>query len=377
MSYPSYPYGYWYPNNFAEPVLWTPLPFVYVLIVSGPALLFMVYLSYLTGRLRELLSLRLVVGLAMFLVILIGPLADSRAPDNTWKAVVGPRLLPSDANPGFSLMAIQGIFFWVLGAAVSILFTLLYFSYPMYLKYRQTKNPIYKIFSLGVSNEGRYRALEKVLKFLAFVGILIMLSWLAYPATLFMQTYNFIWQNTMSLPIMFVIEKFVADTAVVILIALLVRYLLPKLEVELKPILAIVAIASAATIVVLLIQMGIWLVRFVGSPYYPAFTHLYGFLGVVLALYFIALVTSIASFRVISLSVIAALAGLLAYFLNKWTFMIKAQEVAMTGLGVMEVALPLKVYLEIISVFALGIFLTMLFISLFPIDFKPRRGERV
>ncbi|MFN3804668.1 MAG: NrfD/PsrC family molybdoenzyme membrane anchor subunit [Pyrobaculum sp.] len=376
MSYPTYPYGYWHPNNFAEPVLWTPLPFVYVLIVSGPALLFTVYLSYLTGRLRELLSLRLVVGLAMFLVILLGPLADSKAPDNTWRAVVGPRLLPSDATPGFSLMAIQGIFFWILGAAISILFTLLYFSYPMYVKYIQTKNPIYRIFSLGISSEGRYRALEKVLKFLAILGVLIMLSWLAYPATLFMQMSNFIWQNTMTLPLMFVIEKFVADTAVVILIALLVGYLLRRKE-ELKPLLAIVAIASAATIVTLFIQIGIWHLRFEGSPYYMAFTHLYGFLGVVIALYFITLVTSIASFRISSLSVIAALTGLLAYFLNKWTFMIKAQEVAITGLGVMEVALPLKVYLEIISVFALGLFLTMLFISLFPIDFEPKRGERV
>ncbi len=377
MSYPLFPQGYWYPNNFADPVLWTPLPFVYVLIISGPALLFTVYISYLTGKLRELLSLRLVVGLAMFLVILLGPLADSRAPDNTWRAFANLRLLPSDANPGISFMAIQGISFWALGAVVSILFTLLYFSYPMYVKYTQTKNPLYRLLSLGVSNEKSYHALEKVLKFLAFIGIFIMLSWLAYPATLFMQTSNFIWQNTMTLPLMFVIEKFVADMAVVILIALLVRSLLPKLEVEFKPILAIVAIASAAAIVTLVIQMGIWLVRFGGSPYYAAFTHLYGFLGVVLTLYFISLITSIASFRALSLAVVAAVTGLVAYFLNKWTFMIKAQEIAMTGLAAMEVALPLKVYMEIIGVFALGLFLTMLLISLFPIDFEPKREGRV
>ncbi|MFN4046624.1 MAG: hypothetical protein ACK4H7_04720, partial [Acidilobaceae archaeon] len=245
MSYPEYTSGYWYPNDFAEPIIWMPVVFAYSLMISGSALLFIAYLAYMLGVMRRLISLMLVIGLSMFLVILLGPLADLKAPDNAWKMMVGPRFLPSDANPGFSLIAFQGAIAWPLVALISIVFVLLYFSYPLHLKYAETGNPVYRILSLGVSDERRYEALEKPLKILAFIGSIALITWLVYPATLFMQTYNFVWRNSMTLPFIFFVEGILMDVAIIVLAIWILKVF--KLEFNsVKPFMAIIAIVSAA-----------------------------------------------------------------------------------------------------------------------------------
>lgn len=374
MSYPEYTSGYWYPNNFAEPVIWMPVVFAYSLIISGSALLFIAYLAYMLGIMRRVMSLMLVFGLSMFLVILLGPLADLRAPDNAWKLMIGPRVLPSEANPGFSLIAFQGAIAWPLVALISIVFTLLYFSYPLHLRYMETGNPVYRILSLGVSDERKYAALEKPLKVLAFIGSVLLITWLVYPATLFMQTSNFVWVNSMALPFIFFVEEILMDIAIIVLAIWILKVV--KLEFNsIKPFIAIIAIVSAAAIVSLLIQVGTWYFMFGGSPYYLAFTHLYGFISLALILYLIAFASSLLSARYISLSIVASIAGILGVVVSRWNFIVKAQEVSVTGLGVIEAHIPLIEYALIAGIFAIGVFLIIVLGSVFPVGFEFKRGE--
>ncbi|MDM7274894.1 MAG: hypothetical protein P3X22_002055 [Thermoprotei archaeon] len=374
MSYPEYTSGYWYPNNFAEPIIWMPVVFAYSLMISGSILLFIAYLAYILNIMRKLMSLMLIVGLSMFLVILIGPLADLRAPDNAWKMIVGPRILPSDANPGFSLIAFQGAIAWPLAALISIVFVLLYFSYPLHLRYVETGNPVYRILSLGVSDERKYAALEKPLKILAFIGSLALLTWLVYPATLFMQTFNFVWANSMALPFIFFAEEILMDIGIIVLGIWILKAFKPEFN-AVKPFIAIIAIVSAASIVSLLIQVGTWYFKFGGSPYYTAFTHLYSFISLALILYLIAFASSIISTRYISLSIIASLAGILGVMVSRWNFVVKAQEVSVTGLGVVEAHIPLIEYALIAGIFSIGIFLIIVLGSVFPVGFEFKRGE--
>lgn len=374
MSYPEYTSGYWYPNNFADPVVWMPVVFAYSLMISGSALLFIAYLAYLLGVMKRLISLMLVVGFSMFLVILLGPLADLRAPDNAWRMLLGPRIMPSDTNPGFSLIAFQGAIAWPLATLISIAFILLYFSYPMHLKYAETGNPLYKILSLGVSDERKYVALEKPLKILAFLGSITLITWLVYPTTLFMQTSNFVWVNSMALPFIFFSEEILMDVGIIVLAIWILKAFKPEFNIV-KPFTAIIAVVSVAAIISLLIQVGTWYFMFGGSPYYIAFTHLYSFISIALILYLIAFASSILSIRYISLSIIASLAGILGVIVSRWNFIVKAQEVSVTGLGVVEAHIPLIEYALIAGIFSIGLFVIIVLGSVFPVGFELKRGE--
>ncbi|MEM2203727.1 MAG: hypothetical protein QXI22_05155 [Sulfolobales archaeon] len=374
MSYPTYPSGYWYPNDFAEPVTWLPVVFAYSIMVSGAAMLFLAYIAYLLNRFKEVIPHMLVVGLSLFLVILLGPLADLRAPDNAWRMMVSPRILPTDANPGFSVMAFQGSITWPLVTLISIAFTLLYFSYPLYVRYRETGNPLYRILSLGISSEKSYAALEKPLKILALVGSIILVTWLVYPATLFMQTYNFVWINSMLLPIIFFTEYLLIDISIIVLLLWIIGAAKPWLN-AIRSLSTIIAIASASAIVALTLQTGIWFLKFGGSPYYSSFTHLYSLITIAVALYIIALVLSLLSNRYIPLSIIASIAGIAGVIINRWNFIVKAQEIPRTGLGVVEVPIPPIEYAMIIGLFSLGIFLIIVLSSIFPLSIGVKRGE--
>lgn len=372
MSFPDYIAGYWYPNDFAEPMIWMPIVFAYAITISGSAMLFLAYIAYLLGKLRGVISHMLVVGLSLFLVLLLGPLADLKAPDNAWRMMVSPRILPNDANPGFSLMAFQGAFAWPLAVLISILFTLLYFSYPLYLKYRETGNVIYRILSLGVSSEEKYSSLKKPLKILALVGSVVLVTWLVYPATLFMQTSNFVWKNSMLLPIIFFTEYLMMDISILVLLVWITKT--NKLEFEtLRSLITIIALASASAIIALLLQVVIWMFRFEGSPYYPAFTHLYSLICIAVLLYFIALLTSLLSTRYVSLSIVASLAGISGTMASGWNLIVRAQDVARTGLGILEPHIHFAEYAMIIGLLSLSVFLIVLLSSIFPMGFETKR----
>lgn len=379
MSYPEYTSGYWYPNDFAEPMIWMPVVFAYSILISGAAALFLTYMAYLLGRLKEIISIMLIVGFSLFLVILLGPLADLRAPDNAWRMIVSPRIWPSEAIPGFSLIAFQGSVTWPLAFLVSIAFALLYFSYPLYVRYKETGNPLYRILyrilSLGVSSEKRYAALEKPLKILALVGLVILVTWLVYPATLFMQTYNFVWGNSMLLPIILFVEYLLISISIVVLLIWIMKDARPGLN-TIRSLMTIITIASASAIVFLLLQVGIWFLRFGGSPYYISFTHLYSFISIALALYIITLVLSILSSRYAPLSIIASLAGIAGALISRWNFIVRAQEVSKTGLGIVETHISTTEYAIIAGLFGLGLFLIIVLSSVLPMGFEVRRrGE--
>lgn len=371
MSYPTYPSGYWYPNDFAEPVTWMPIVFAYSILVIGAEALFIAYIAYLFNKFREVIPHMLVVGLSLFLAILLGPLGDLRAPDNAWRLMASPRVLPTDAVPGFSVLAFQGAVVWPIVALISIVFTLLYFSYPLYLRYKETGNVLYRILSLGISSEKSYAALEKPLKIMALVASILLITWLVYPATLFMQTYNFVWRNSMLFPIIIFLEDFLAGKGRLVLLLWITR----TLRLYFDKIRSIIVIASASAATVLLLQTGIWFLRFEGSPYYSSFTHLYGLITIAVTLYLIVLVLSLLSTRHMSLLIITSILAIAGVIISRWNFVVKAQEVSSTGLGVIETSIPSIEYLMLIGYFSLGIFLIIVLSSIFPLNIWMKRKE--
>ena len=379
--------GYWYPNDFENPIIWGPMVAIYSIILPGSSMLFFVYMAYLLGKFREIFSSMLIVAFSLFSITLVGPLADLRAPDKAWRMLVAPRILPvEEAIPGFSMMAFQGALMWLLVTLITLIFVLLYFSYPAYQRYMEAKNStlktIYKILSLGVSSKEKYASFEKRLKILAVLGVIGSLTWLVYLPTLFMQTNNFIWTRTIMFPTLYFIEYLLRGAGVELLLALFVFWAVkgvkPEFEV-IKPLGTVIGVASAAAIFVIILQFAIWFFMFYGSPYYPAITHLHGLLSIALILYMVAFISAALSLtkKRISFIVIASLAGTLGVITNRWNFVVKAQEVSRTGLGVNEALIPAGVFFEMIGFYGLAIFLVIVLSSLFPVNFELKRREAV
>ncbi len=377
--------GYWYPNDFANPVIWGPMVAVYSIIAPGSSMLFFAYMSYLLGKFREIFSPMLIVAFSLFSVTLMGPLADLRAVDNAWRLLVAPRILPvEEAIPGFSLMAFQGFLMWLLLTLITVIFILLYFSYPAYLRYMEAKNSIsktiYKIMSLGLSSKEKYATLEKPLKILALLGVIVSITWLLYLPMLFMQTKNFVWTRSMMLPTLYFIEYVLRGAGIELLLSLFVFWAVkgvkPKLEI-IRPFATFIGVASAAAISAIVLQVVIWIFVFHGSPYYPAITHVYGLLSIALILYVVALISTVLflSKNWTSFVIIASLAGTLGVIANRWNFLVKAQEVSRTGLGINEALIPAEVFFEMVGFYGLAIFLVIVLSSLFPVGFELKRGE--
>ncbi|MBP1449534.1 MAG: hypothetical protein JZD41_05950 [Thermoproteus sp.] len=115
-AYPSYPYGYLYPNEFAEPVIWLPTIFAYALLIAGAGLLILALAAYLFNRMARHVPLLLVLGISLFAPVLLGPLADLRAPDRAYMMMMlSPRIFPTEGNPGVSIIALMGAPAWPLG----------------------------------------------------------------------------------------------------------------------------------------------------------------------------------------------------------------------------------------------------------------------
>jgi predicted membrane protein len=49
----TYPLGYLYPNEFAQPLVWSPALFTYAFIISGIELLILAFVAYLLGKLKK------------------------------------------------------------------------------------------------------------------------------------------------------------------------------------------------------------------------------------------------------------------------------------------------------------------------------------
>jgi predicted membrane protein len=368
----TYPFGYLYPNEFAEPLVWLPTLFTYSLLISGAGLLTMAFVAYLFGGLKRAIPLLLTLGLALFTVVLLGPLADLKAPDRAILLFSHAHITPTEAHPGVSLIALEGSVIWPLAWVLAVLFTLLYFSYPMHVKYMATRNPLYKVLSLGVSTPERYNALKPLLKVLAALALTPLAFWAVYPATLFViQTSLFIWRKWTLLPAIAFADTFVTATAAAILAAWIIgRNKLQQLEVP--SLIAIHGAASITVVALLLIQIGLWLNIFGGSPFYTALAPVVDWSYVAIGLYLLSFALSLIASKYLAVSLVIPFAGFAAAVFNKWNIMVKAQAGMRSGLTFLEPGIEHFAH-EIpvmVAIIAAGVFLAIVLTSIFPLEVK-------
>jgi Predicted membrane protein len=266
----------------------------------------------------------------------------------------------------------MGGIMWPLAWILAFLFTLLYFSYPMHMKYMATRNPLYKVLSLGVSTPERYRALKPLMKMLAAVALIPLAFWAIYPATLFvMQTSLFIWKNWTLLPAIYFADTFVTATAAAILAAWIVsRSKLQQLDVP--SLITIHGAGSIAVAVLLLIQVWIWSNKFGGSLFYAALDPVIDRTYVAIGLFLLTFALSLVASKYLALSLVIPFTGLVAAVVNKWNIIVRAQAGMRSGTAFLE---PGAEYLihelpVMMSIVAAGVFLAILITSIFPLEVR-------
>jgi len=366
-----YPYGYMYPNEYAEPIVWLPTLFAYSLLISGADLLILALLAFLFNKLRKAMPMLLTLGLAFFTVVLLGPLADLRNPDRATLLFSNAQIVPSEQHPGTSMIALMGGLMWPLGWVLALVFILLYFSYPVHLKYLATRNPLYKVLSLGVSTPERFRAIKPVMKVVAAIALVPLAFWSIYPATLFvMQTGLFAWRNWTLLPIMYFADVFVTATAVAILVAWISgRSRLQQLDVA--SLITIHGGGAVSVAAILVIQLWYWKNVFGTTDYYASLAPLIRWSYVAIGLFLLTFALSLVSMRYLSLSIIIPFTGFAATVVNKWNAIIRAQEIVRSGMTYLQPTYNLSPELMVmVGIISAGVFLAIVLTSIFPLEVK-------
>lgn len=367
-----YPYGYMYPNEYAEPLVWLPTLFAYSLLISGADLLILALLAFLFNKLKKAVPLLLTLGLAFFTVVLLGPLSDLRNPDRATLLFSRAQIVPSEEHPGTSLIALMGGLMWPLGWILSLLFILLYFSYPMHLKYLATRNLLYKLLSLGVSTPERFRAIKPILIVIAAVTLVPLAFWSIYPATLFvMQTALFAWRNWTLLPIMYFADVFVTATAAALL-AIWVSSRNKLQQLNASSLITIHGGGAISVAAILAVQLWYWKNIFGATAYYVTLAPLIKWSYVAIGLFLLTFALSLISMRYLSLSIILPFTGFTATIVNKWNVIIKAQEVVRSGTTYIPASLSYlsQELLVMVAIISAGVFLAIILSSIFPLEVK-------
>jgi predicted membrane protein len=363
-------FGYYFPNEFAEPLLWHPVLFAYSLLVSGADLLILVALAYLSRSLRKAIPLMTMLGIGFFAVVMAGPLADLRSPHRAPLIFTLPHIVSTAANPGISLIAFQSII-WLVALALSIIFALLTFSYYSYqasLMSAGFRKKFYQVFSFGITTAERYGAVEKVAKVVAVLMLPFLTLWGIYPASLFiMQTWNPVWRSWVLLPIAYFADTFVVATALFMLVYFCWRYKALERDVVI-PVLKIHAAGSLSLAALTGLQMAVW--WFWSSSIAEMVTPLIPIMYLVVALLLLSFFLSLIAMRYPAAILAVSLVAMAGTFTNKWNIIINAQLVSKTGLAFLEAELGGLWPLETAAPIALGVAVFIFLSMLFPLEVR-------
>jgi predicted membrane protein len=367
---PSILINYVYPNELAEPVLWLPVMFAYAFLISGADLLMLASIGFITGKIKRAIPLLTLLGMSFFSVILLGPLADLRQPQRAGLILTNLHIFPSDKYPGVSTISLYGGVLWITTFIVGLLFMLLYFSYPMYIKASRngTLRPLYNLLSFGIRSEDTYQKLSPLLKVIAGVLFIFATLWGLYPSILLTsQTWLFIWRNWPILPVIYFADTFVTSTAAAILVYFLWKF--DKMDKEyVNPLLKIHFTGCLAVAGLLILQVSIWGWWLGGSDFYSSFNIVIPLVIAVIFLMIISAIISTFSLRWSQLSILVSIVALIGVLINKWNIMINGQLVSRTGLGVLELTLPHGWFLNMISPISLAVVIFILITWLFPLE---------
>lgn len=360
-----------FPNELIEPILWHPVIFSYALVISGADLIILASLAYISRRMTKAIPLLLVLGVSFFSAALLGPLADLRQPSRAPLTFLLAHLVPTETLPGFSFIALYS-YLWLILIALSVIFLLFYQSYHLHLKSLAggRLSYLYRVLSLGVKDEERYRKLKPLLTLLAILTIMPAVFWGVYPSVLLVfQTWIFLWRNWVILPVIFFADTFVASTAVAVLVYYIIK--LARLDYDvLSPLLKVHSAGCVSVAGLLGVQLLLWNQWFEGSALNSAFNVVVPIIYYAIALLMLSFVLALVSLKAVKLSILVSIVALLGVILNKWNTLVHGQLISRTGLGVLSLQLPPDWLLTTLSPIAAAVFIFIVLSSIFPLEVK-------
>ena len=369
MSGYTYPYGYSYPNEFSEPLVWLPVMVAYSLLASGATLILIASIAYLTGWQKRLVPYMLLTGLGMYAVVLLGPLADVRAPEHSLKFLTSLHITPSSTNLGISLISLHAALLWPITFLLAAVFAVIYLSYPTY-RYSLAGGRLAglrRILSLGVSSSEKYRSYSPLLKALAVILVIPTLLWSMYPTSILpTQTANPIWRSWQLLPLTQLAGGIVVAGSATTLTYLAFTHNRVEGPSALMKLLITGSVASAF---LLLLQTAYWYIA-LGDTFLYAAAKPISLWAIVAAIVFAA--AAAIAYQAIkkpsaSMAALASVIGIIASIINLWNILVNAQLASKTGAATLPATLGLVQILEAIAVPALAVVVITVLFWIFPV----------
>lgn len=360
MSWPAYPEGYMYPNEFFEPIVWKPIMTAYttmIAIASGLAILMGLTLILNYKPLLRYLPLMGILGIASTLVLLLGPLADLRRPDQAFQIFISPHIMPSNTYPGISFIAIVA-YMWPITIIVFTLVTLLVISADLL-----AKGGYYRILALGLKSEAEYPSYYRIARILAVILLILGLAWaFYYPGLLFTAESKLMLYNiTPLLPLTYTLGALIASIFILSIASILTRIHLDNIMVK------IIIVSALSIIFIKLIEL--LRVSFILSNI-PVIDSLMRVMGGIIILTVILLILTVIlglySLRDIRILPLASFIGFVAVILDRWVYSISVQQVSKTGIAIFPVHIDFVEALPISSLILLFLGLAVILSVILP-----------
>ncbi len=353
-----------------EATIWQPIMVAYALLISGAALLIFALIGYLFNRYQKYIPLSLLTGASMFFSVMLGPLGDMLEPHRALEFVLNPHAFPSEEHPGVSTIAVYAGVIWPIAVIFTIIFGLLYFSYPMHQKAEKggRLRVIYRIFSLGISTKERYEAIGKLTKVIGVILLILLIPWLFYPGLLFVsQTNTFAWAEWDLLPIINAGENIVLAFSVLLFALYIHKYGKLVLE-DVEGIVKALILASFSLLILLGLQEVIWYLRLGGSEQYSTLSVVLSGIYLVEVLLIITLIVGIINLKSPNLTVITSILGIISIVASKWNVVVNGQMTSKLGLGLLELELHANWFLAFLAPISFAILLYIIFTWIFPTE---------
>ncbi|MEM4970189.1 MAG: hypothetical protein QXE01_02925 [Sulfolobales archaeon] len=360
-SWPSYPEGYAYPNEFVEPIIWKPVIVGYTLLIaiaSGLAIITSLAVILRHKPLLRYVPLMNILGVSAYLVLLLGPLADLRRPDHAIQIFLSPHILPTSSTPGIAPIAIFALL-WPVTFIVFSLTTLLILSGDLY-----SKGGLRRLLALGLKSEADYEKYYGVARIAAVLLLILGLVWAMYfPGLLFtaeakLQLYNIY----PLLPITYLLGSLIAAIFITSIASALIRI---PLSTSLATILAASAFASIAVKLIEYFRISVMLS---GMPVVSSLINVSEpLIAISIALLVSSMIIALYSMKKASTLPLASAIGFLAVIIDRWIYAVTIQQVSKTGFAIFPAHIDLVEELPIISLFALFIGIAFIISLILPL----------
>ena len=359
--------GYIYVN---ESTIWQPIMVSYALLISGAALLIFALIGYLFNKYQRYIPASILTGASMFFSVMLGPLGDLLEPHRALEFVLSPHIFPSEEHPGVSTIAVYAGVLWPIGVILTIIFGLLYFSYPMHIKAEKggRLRVLYRIFSLGVTTRERYESLSKLTKVIGVILLFVLIPWLFYPGILFVsQTNTFAWSIWELLPVINAGENIVLALSV-LLFVFYVQKSGKLVSEDVEDIIKATILVAFSLLILIGLQEVMWYLRYGGSEEYATLSIVLSGIYLVEALLVITLIIGIINLKLPNLTIITSILGIITIVASKWNVIVNAQRTSKLGLGILELELHANWFLAFLAPISFAVLLWIILTWIFPTE---------